>query len=89
VLHVVAEDPQEQQIAQQVEPTAVHEHAGEQRQLDGIGPVLLRDQDPAAIWRGHRDRPDQVAAGRDLSGTALYAYVNSSCPSWNTRNTTA
>ena len=65
VLDVVAEDPQEEQVAGDVEPSAVHEHARQERQPDRAGPGLLRDGDGLAADLD-RLRLDKVDAVGDL-----------------------
>src|SRR4029077_2646670 len=44
VLDVVAKDEQEEHVAAQVQPAGVHEHAGQQGQVDRAGTWRLRDQ---------------------------------------------
>jgi hypothetical protein len=49
VLNVIAEDPQIEHVAQQVQPAAVHEHGGKQcyRIPDGVGKKAPRHERPA------------------------------------------
>ena len=72
VLDVVAEDPQEEHVAGEVEPAAVHEDAREERQPDRRRPRLLGHLDGLAI---DRDRLwlGQIHAGRDLEGDRAVA----------------
>ena len=51
VLDVVAEDPQEQHVAAEVQPAAVQEHRGDQGQLGGHDRELRRQR---ALARHHR-----------------------------------
>ena len=67
VLDVVAEDPQEEHVAGEVEPAAVHEHAPEQGQLDRRRPGLLRNRDGLPVDRDRlrlvRSMPVVISAG--------------------------
>ncbi len=65
MLDVVAEDPQEEHVAAQVEQAAVHEDAGEQGEPDRVWTGLLRDLDGSAA-DGDLRRFDQVDPVRDL-----------------------
>ena len=65
MLDVVAEDPQEQHVAGEMEQPAVHEHAREQRQPDRVRPGFLRHDDGLAVDRDGL-RVDQVDAVDDL-----------------------
>src|SRR5215218_7558633 len=59
VLDVVAEDPEEEHVAADVEPTAVEEHRGQERKEVVPGRDLARDGAPAVdeihqFWFGKR-----------------------------------
>ena len=62
VLDVVAEEPEEPHVAQQVHPTAVHEHAGQQGESDlaWVGSqfelLLFHVYAPEGVDHGHPDR---------------------------------
>ena len=67
VLDVVAEDPEEEHVAQEVPPAAVQEH-GEERALQARGPLARRDgaaveQPGRDERRGHQEALEPLAQG--------------------------
>ncbi len=67
VLDVVAEDPQEQHVAEQVHQAAVHEHRHQEGEVHGAGSLLQRD-DGRLVADLDPDRLRDVFAGSDLLG---------------------
>jgi hypothetical protein len=65
VLDVVAEDPEEQHVAQQVHQAAVHEHRSQQRQIDAAR-RRLQLQRGTLVPDFDDDGTSHVLAGPDL-----------------------
>src|SRR5438552_13725844 len=73
LLDVVAEDEEEKHVAPDVQPSAVHEHRGEEGEPDRHRSRRLVDLHGRAIWGGDHERADEVFAGRDLRGNGAVA----------------